>query len=101
MCVCVIPIMQMQLTWIEPRFREIVKNVEDLLNNPTGSTVIQQPPSSSSGGGGDSGESYHLAFAATRAISQAIEKCWSDHIFLYSLSHRFWKLTLQVHRVRH
>lgn len=72
------------------RFREIVKNVEDLLNNPTASTAIQQPPSDAPG-------ENHLAFAATRAISQAIEKCWSDHIFLYSLSHRFWKLTLQVH----
>ncbi|CDH54964.1 conserved oligomeric golgi complex subunit 2 [Lichtheimia corymbifera JMRC:FSU:9682] len=81
--------------YFQLRFREIVKNVEDLLNNPTGSTVIQQPPTSSTGGG-DSGEQYHLAFAGTRAISQAIEKCWSDHIFLYSLSHRFWKLTLQL-----
>lgn len=75
--------------YFQLRFREIVKNVEDLLNNPTASTAIQQPASDSPG-------ENHLAFAATRSISQAIEKCWSDHIFLYSLSHRFWKLTLQL-----
>ncbi|KAI9484960.1 oligomeric golgi complex component, COG2-domain-containing protein [Zychaea mexicana] len=75
--------------YFQLRFREIVNGVEDLLNDPKASIAtddLNKP--------GDKG----LALAATRAVSNAIEQCWSDHVFLYGLSHRFWKLTLQLLR---
>nr|CDS32998.1 oligomeric Golgi complex subunit 2 [Hymenolepis microstoma] len=38
--------------------------------------------------------SYALALTAT--ITQQIERCWSDGVYLDSLRHRFWKLSLQL-----
>lgn len=32
-------------------------------------------------------------------IGKALEKCWSEDVFLAELSGRFWKLTLQVCRL--
>ncbi|KAI8144116.1 hypothetical protein BJV82DRAFT_644216 [Fennellomyces sp. T-0311] len=75
--------------YFQLRFREIVNSVEDLLNNPKTSMAMEDTTKP-----GDKG----LALPATRAVSNAIEQCWSDNVFLYGLSHRFWKLTLQLLR---
>ena len=37
---------------------------------------------------------YSLEVFAT--LSNCLNQCWSDGIYLSSLVHRFWKLTLQV-----
>ncbi|KAI9311812.1 oligomeric golgi complex component, COG2-domain-containing protein [Dichotomocladium elegans] len=72
--------------YFQLRFREIVNGVEDLLNDPGASVDhgnVQPSPDC-------------LALPATKAVSHAIDQCWADNVFLYSLSHRFWKLTLQL-----
>ncbi|CAG8537381.1 3406_t:CDS:10, partial [Cetraspora pellucida] len=37
-----------------------------------------------------------LKLPASKSILFAIERCWADDVFVYGLSHRFWKLTLQL-----
>ncbi|CAG8780067.1 42702_t:CDS:2, partial [Gigaspora margarita] len=37
-----------------------------------------------------------LKLPASKSIIFAIERCWADDVFVYGLSHRFWKLTLQL-----
>lgn len=70
------------LVYFQLRFREIIKDVEQVLNDPNSSTKIDAAQDISLYGG--------------RVILNAINQCWSDQIFLYGLSHRFWKLTLQL-----
>lgn len=40
-----------------------------------------------------------LKLPASKSTILAIERCWSEEVFIYGLSHRFWKLTLQVNIV--
>lgn len=70
------------LVYFQLRFREIIKDVEQVLNDPNSSIKIDTIQEISLYGG--------------RVILNAINQCWSDQIFLYGLSHRFWKLTLQL-----
>jgi hypothetical protein len=37
-----------------------------------------------------------IILPGSNVVLNAIGQCWSDQIFLYGLSHRFWKLTLQL-----
>ncbi|CAG8680100.1 4961_t:CDS:10, partial [Dentiscutata erythropus] len=37
-----------------------------------------------------------LKLPASKSLVFAIERCWADDVFVYGLSHRFWKLTLQL-----
>lgn len=37
-----------------------------------------------------------IILPGSKVILTAVGQCWSDQIFLYGLSHRFWKLTLQL-----
>lgn len=37
---------------------------------------------------------YKLALVST--LIDCIQTCWKQGVFLHSLSHRFWKLTLQI-----
>ncbi|KAI7849841.1 hypothetical protein BDC45DRAFT_546809 [Circinella umbellata] len=75
--------------YFQLRFREIINSVEELLNDPKASIAADNLSKPTEKG---------LALAATLAVSNAIEQCWSDNVFLYGLSHRFWKLTLQLLR---
>lgn len=70
------------LVYFQLRFREIIKDVEQVLNDPKSSVAVEADQEISLHGG--------------RVILKAIRQCWSDQIFLYGLSHRFWKLTLQL-----
>ncbi|KAI8970293.1 oligomeric golgi complex component, COG2-domain-containing protein [Mycotypha africana] len=69
--------------YFQLRFREIVTEVENVLNDPTKSFRIVK-------------ESKDSMTVASKIIVKAIKQCWSDDIFLFGLSHRFWKLTLQL-----
>ncbi|ORE03781.1 COG2-domain-containing protein [Rhizopus microsporus var. microsporus] len=66
--------------YFQLKLREIVVRVEDVLNDNTQSM--------------NKGEDTRLE--GTRVIMSAIQECWSDQVYLYGLSHRFWKLTLQL-----
>ncbi|KAI7864895.1 hypothetical protein BDF14DRAFT_1731310, partial [Spinellus fusiger] len=68
--------------YFQLRFREIVNPVEELLSDQQKSISLQ---------------SLEME-EGTKAVFKAIQQCWSDKIFLYGLSHRFWKLTLQLLR---
>ncbi|KAK4520495.1 uncharacterized protein ATC70_008008 [Mucor velutinosus] len=70
------------LVYFQLRFREIIKDVEQVLNDPKSSIVVEA--------------NQEISLYGGRVILKAINQCWSDQIFLYGLSHRFWKLTLQL-----
>ncbi|CAG8777326.1 1396_t:CDS:2, partial [Acaulospora morrowiae] len=44
----------------------------------------------------DSQDPRPLILPASRSVFLAIERCWADDVFIYGLSHRFWKLSLQL-----
>lgn len=71
--------------YFQLRFREMVNPVEDLLSDPKASVNMETNPAQDV-----------LALPGSRAVSNAIVQCWSDHVYLYGLAHRFWKLTLQL-----
>ncbi|KAJ7251478.1 oligomeric golgi complex component, COG2-domain-containing protein [Mycena haematopus] len=69
--------------YFQMRWKEIVGKVEDVLSTPRvelSSTTDKQ------------------SFATTQAeaIWVAITACWSAEVFISKLSHRFWRLTLQL-----
>ncbi|KAG1176648.1 hypothetical protein G6F70_003381 [Rhizopus microsporus] len=66
--------------YFQLKLREIVVRVEDVLNDNTQSM--------------NKGEDNRLE--GTRVVMSTIQECWSDQVYLYGLSHRFWKLTLQL-----
>ncbi|KAL7308698.1 hypothetical protein PS15m_011868 [Mucor circinelloides] len=70
------------LVYFQLRFREIIKDVEHVLNDLKSSVAVEAH--------------QEIRLYAGRVILKAINQCWSDQIFLYGLSHRFWKLTLQL-----
>ncbi|GAN06528.1 conserved oligomeric Golgi complex subunit 2 [Mucor ambiguus] len=70
------------LVYFQLRFREIIKDVEQVLNDPISSVAVEA--------------NQEISLYGGRVVLKAISKCWSDQIFLYGLSHRFWKLTLQL-----
>ncbi|KAI8642196.1 hypothetical protein BD408DRAFT_344678, partial [Parasitella parasitica] len=70
------------LVYFQLRFREIIKDVERVLNDPVSSITMD--------------EAQEISLYGGRVILNAINQCWSDQVFLYGLSHRFWKLTLQL-----
>ncbi|KAI8067163.1 oligomeric golgi complex component, COG2-domain-containing protein [Gongronella butleri] len=71
--------------YFQLRFREIIHKVEEQLSEPSKHQGYKAPPADNA-----------LVLNGTKVIAQAIESCWSDHVFLFVLSHRFWKLTLQL-----
>ncbi|KAF7726149.1 Conserved oligomeric Golgi complex subunit 2 [Apophysomyces ossiformis] len=73
--------------YFQLRFREIVSDGEELLNDSNASISVEKLQARND-----------FVLPGSKAISEAIEKCWSDHVFLHGLSHRFWKLTLQLLR---
>ncbi|KAG9010340.1 hypothetical protein FRB93_004179 [Tulasnella sp. JGI-2019a] len=68
--------------YFQLRWKEIVGKLEDLLSN---SYSLR-------------GEPVLDGFVSPQASAffSAIESCWSSHIFIPELSHRFWRLTLQL-----
>ncbi|RCI01356.1 Conserved oligomeric Golgi complex subunit 2 [Rhizopus stolonifer] len=69
--------------YFQLRFREIIKDVEHVLGDVNQGLVMQK-------------STDNAILAGTNAILNAVGQCWSDQVFLYGLSHRFWKLTLQL-----
>ncbi|RIB23229.1 hypothetical protein C2G38_2171963 [Gigaspora rosea] len=67
------------------RFKEISSQVENALI-----TAIDIQVDS------DNDLQSTLKLPASKLIIFAIERCWADDVFVYGLSHRFWKLTLQL-----
>ncbi|RUP19393.1 hypothetical protein BC936DRAFT_139317, partial [Jimgerdemannia flammicorona] len=76
--------------YFQLRFKEISTRVEDACV-----ASVEFPPVGA-GTGAAPDATTQPALAATRAILAAIDQCWSDDVFIYCLSHRFWKLTLQL-----
>ncbi|ORX61373.1 COG complex component [Hesseltinella vesiculosa] len=70
--------------YFQLRFREIISKVEDQLRDSS-KQHITKPENDQA-----------LALKGSKAIAHAIATCWSDQVFLFVLSHRFWKLTLQL-----
>ncbi|CAO3610896.1 unnamed protein product [Mucor hiemalis] len=73
------------LVYFQLRFREIVKDVEDVLGDKKESLSMKVASSNE-----------ELILQGSKVVYSAIGQCWNDQIFLYGLSHRFWKLTLQL-----
>ncbi|KAL1927350.1 hypothetical protein VTP01DRAFT_3979 [Rhizomucor pusillus] len=73
--------------YFQLRFREIVNIVEDVLSNSKLTIPTDKIEQRKEEG---------LVLPASKAVIKAVEQCWSDRVFLYGLSHRFWKLTLQL-----
>lgn len=42
----------------------------------------------------DGSSGYKLALVST--VKSSIQTCWKKGVYLYTLTHRFWKLTLQI-----
>ncbi|KAI8882841.1 COG complex component [Backusella circina FSU 941] len=73
------------LVYFQLRFREIIGGVETSLNEIDISVPAKRVIDES-----------QVVLSGSKAVLSAIAQCWSDHVFLYGLSHRFWKLTLQL-----
>ena len=69
-----------------------MNDLEGLLNNQKLSLAIDTVVTDNDVAG--------LLLPGTQAVSEVIDKCWSDRVFIHSLAHQFWKMTLQV-RQRH
>ncbi|KAI8336861.1 oligomeric golgi complex component, COG2-domain-containing protein [Choanephora cucurbitarum] len=69
--------------YFQLRFREIIKDIEPFLSDLQQSVVVHNSKDSA-------------CLLGTKVVTEAVERCWSDQVFLYALSHRFWKLTLQL-----
>ncbi|CAO3624192.1 unnamed protein product [Cunninghamella echinulata] len=76
--------------YFQLRFREIISVVEDFLNDSKKSVALDSDFQNN--------KSTSFILPGTITISQAIDKCWADNVFLFVLSHKFWKLTLQLLR---
>ncbi|KAG8897124.1 hypothetical protein FRB99_008430 [Tulasnella sp. 403] len=55
-------------------------------------------PFSDGGNSPRRGEPIHEDFVSTQAtaVYTAIQACWSHHVYIPELAHRFWRLTLQI-----
>ncbi|CAG8513317.1 6870_t:CDS:10 [Ambispora gerdemannii] len=73
--------------YFQLRFREISLQVENTLSL---GLILSSETNN------ESHDSSEVKLLATKSIITAIERCWSVDVFVYGLSHRFWKLTLQL-----
>ncbi|KAJ7462357.1 COG complex component [Mycena galericulata] len=69
--------------YFQMRWKEIVSKVEDALS-------VQRAELSSTK------EKHSFATIQAAAVWVAISACWSAEVFIAELSHRFWRLTLQL-----
>jgi len=37
-----------------------------------------------------------INITANKKLIESIKFCWSDQVYLYLLTHKYWKLTMQV-----
>lgn len=96
------------LVYFQLRFREIVKDVEDVLGDKKESLSMKDVSSNEGKRKYNqnnltyicntltSSHYKELILQGSKVVYSAISQCWNDQIFLYGLSHRFWKLTLQL-----
>ncbi|XP_030052295.1 conserved oligomeric Golgi complex subunit 2 [Microcaecilia unicolor] len=66
--------------YFQIRFKEIAGSLEEAL-----SETLEEAPAGSS-----------FSLQATHTLWNCLVRCWSDQIFIPLLSHRLWKLTLQL-----
>lgn len=66
--------------YFQIRFREIAGSLEAALTD-----VLEDAPAGSS-----------FCLLASHRTWSSLQRCWSDAMFLPSLSHRLWRLTLQI-----
>ncbi|XP_007903668.2 conserved oligomeric Golgi complex subunit 2 isoform X1 [Callorhinchus milii] len=66
--------------YFQIRFKEIAGSLEACMSED-----LKEAPDSSG---------YNLL--VTHVLWQNLVQCWSDHVYLPSLAHRFWKMTLQL-----
>ncbi|XP_023379554.1 conserved oligomeric Golgi complex subunit 2 [Pteropus vampyrus] len=66
--------------YFQIRFREIAGSLEAALTD-----VLEEAPAGSS-----------FCLLASHATWSSLQGCWSDTLFLPSLAHRLWRLTLQI-----
>lgn len=69
------------IVYYQIRFQEIATGIEDVLLHR--SFALED----------DSKSPYKTVIIST--IFQSIDRCWQSNVFLQSLTHQFWKLTLQ------
>lgn len=62
------------------RFKEIAESLENAISDG-----LEAAPA---------GSSYHLQ--VTEVLWSCVCRCWADQVYLPTLAHRFWKLTLQL-----
>jgi hypothetical protein len=87
-------------------FREIVSAMEELLTDPKKCIALDSSKKAAMETGKITKDPnislttsiicVDLILPGTKAVAKAIEKCWSDNVYLFVLTDRFWKLTLQV-----
>ncbi|KAG0212364.1 Conserved oligomeric Golgi complex subunit 2, partial [Mortierella sp. GBA30] len=65
------------------RFRDISTSIEDAFQMSIAETNPRSPQ-----------PDVHLPASVT--VLRAIERCWSDDVYIYSIAHSFWKFTLQI-----
>lgn len=73
--------------YFQLRFQEIAGTFESKLNEPLDTQLIEDTSKSTQ-------NPWH--FNATSLVVDLIHRCWSPEVYLPGLSHRFWKLTLQL-----
>ena len=78
------------------RFREIALPVELAMETDEFFTLISVEYCTNTNELDGGHMKYSFRLASTSSIISALEKCWNPSIFIPSLLHRFWKLTLQV-----
>ncbi|XP_011310005.1 conserved oligomeric Golgi complex subunit 2 [Fopius arisanus] len=71
--------------YFQIRFQEIAGSVEQLLGESASPGAIKPR-----------GNPQDFSLNQTEVVWGALEKCWSDGIFLQQLLHQFWKLNLQI-----
>ncbi|CAO3589641.1 unnamed protein product [Absidia cylindrospora] len=74
--------------YFQLRFREIVTAMEELLIDPKKCITLDTTKKLA--------KTEDIVLPGTKAVAKAIEKCWADNVYLFVLSDRFWKLTLQI-----
>ncbi|XP_050417131.1 conserved oligomeric Golgi complex subunit 2 [Patella vulgata] len=67
--------------YFQIRFQDLAGSVESALITGFNNSTEQSSP---------------FKLHSTAALWQCLQRCWNKEIYLSSLSHRFWKLTLQI-----
>ncbi|KZS98509.1 COG complex component [Sistotremastrum niveocremeum HHB9708] len=71
--------------YFQLRWKEIAVTLDDALSNAA--PVLRST---------ESAKKSELLTLQISAVYQAIERCWSEDVFIYELSWRFWRFSLQI-----